>query len=435
MTALARHIVFGAIVALLLVPSSGCSSDVDAYSPDGRKRVSLNLLLISNKQLEHYQWVEESFEQLYPDVDVVFEQFPGSSLKDYEIKLRLRFASGRSPDVFGLNFTIAAEMARMDLLDPAPDFIDERIQANSRTDMIRTTPYFNGRPYGIVSDAGPTVLYYNKDFFREAGLDPERPPRTWDEFIEIADRLTIRDERGEPTRAGVSLRKTGFKPGTAEKWLTFLYSAGGRPFDAEGTKATFNTPEGKAALDLYKEILFDRKIDSVHLEDDQQGFAHGNSAMFIREVHVVRWLRENYPDLDFGVAPIPALAESVSAGGPYMFVVSKDAVHKEEAWRLVDYMLSDEVYRRYAEIGGIIPATASIGADQKYVDDPMLRVFFEQKMIALNPFPLDQRVTEVLGAYIERFCYGHMDAQTMLDRAESDINRMLAANRQVHPES
>ncbi|NNE34874.1 MAG: extracellular solute-binding protein [Rhodothermales bacterium] len=155
--------------------------------------------------------------------------------------------------------------------------------------------------------------------------------------------------------------------------------------------------------------------------------------MFIREAYVVEWLRQNYPDVDFGVSPIPALKESVSAGGPYLFVVSKDAVHRDEAWRLVSYMMSDEVYRRYADIGGVIPTTASIGSEPKYRDDPDLKVFVEQEMASLRSFPLDQRVTELLGAYIERFCYGHMDGPTMLRRAEDDINRMFAANRENKP--
>lgn len=427
-----HHTVYLVAFCVLLL---GCRNANSAFSPDGRKRVSLNLLLISTKQLEHYRWIEKSFEELHPDVDVVFEQFPGSSLKDYEIKLRLRFASGRAPDVFGLNVSVAGAMARLGLLDPAPPFIQDRVQGNSRTDMIRSAPYFDGLSCGIVSDAGPTVLFFNKDHYRTAGLDPNKPPATWDELIETADRLTLRDVNGEPTRAGLSLRKTGFKPGIAEKWLTFLYSAGGEPFDDRGTRATFNSDAGRTALEFYETVLFDRKIDSIELEGDQQGFAHGNSSMFIREVYVVQWLRDNFPNIDFGVAPIPALERSVSSGGPYMFVVSEDAVHKEEAWRLVEYMMSDEVYRRYAAIGGVIPAVASIANEPRYRDDEELAVFVAQDMIAIEPFPLDQRVTDLLGAYIERFCYGHLDVQTTLERAEADINKILAANSETQPSS
>jgi multiple sugar transport system substrate-binding protein len=356
-------------VAMLL---AGCKRPDANSASDGRAELRLFLLLISSKQVEHYKWVEESFEASNPDVDVVFEQFPGSSLKDYEIKLRLRFSSGRSPDVFGVAESVAAELARLDLLAPAPADVERLVQENSRNEMIRLAPYVDGTCYGVVSDAGPTVLYYNKAMLREAGMDPDQPPKTWDELVRMADQLTKRSEDGTVERAGISLRTSGFKPGIAEKWFTFLYSAGGVAFNDEGSSARFNSDAGRKALDLYQTILFDRRIDSVELEGDQQGFGQGRSAMFIREVHVVRWLRETYPELEFGVAPIPAEEASISAGGSYVFVVSNDSPHKDAAWRLVRYLMSDEVYSRYAEIGGIIPATRSVAAQPKYTERTLL---------------------------------------------------------------
>src|SRR5690606_19626384 len=197
------------------------------------------------------KWVEQTFEERNPDVDLVIQQFPGSSLKDFEIKLRLQFSSRRSPDVFGLERTPMSDLARLGLLDPAPLEVVRFIEENSRTEMIRQMAYLDGVAYGPVSDASPTVLYYNKDMFREAGLDPERPPETWEELIEYADRLTVRRADGSPIRAGLSIRKTGFKAGTAEKWFTFLFSAGGRAFTEGGTASAFNSEAGRKAIEFY----------------------------------------------------------------------------------------------------------------------------------------------------------------------------------------
>ena len=394
----------------------------------GRTPVRLNLLLISAKQVEHFQWVEQAFEAENPDIDLIIEQFPGSSLKDFEIKLRLRFSSRQAPEVFHVHENVAAELARLGLLAPAPPPVERFVQEESRTEMIRQAPYFGGTCYGITSDAGPTVLYYNKDLFREVGLDPEQPPRTWDELLAYAERLTLRAPDGRLTRAGLSLRKTGYKPGTAEKWFTFLYAAGGEAFNEDGTRTRFNTPAGRAALDLYHTVLFDKKLDSVDLEGDQQGFGQGRVGMFVREVHVIRWLREHYPDLDFGVAPIPAKTASVSAGSAYLYVVSKDAPDKDAAWRVVSFLMRDDVYGRYASIGGVIPTTRAVAERPEYRADPLLQVFLNQEMRAIKPFPRVGRASELLGAYLERFCYGHLSAEEMLQRAEKDIDALLESN-------
>ena len=415
------------IIAICLL--FGCRDPQPAVMEDGRIPVRVSLLLISTKQVEFYAWAEKTFEAQNPDIDIIIEQFPGSSLKDYEIKLRLRFSSGQGPDVFHSNENAAAEFAHLGLLSKAPPYIEKMVQENSLNELVREAAYFDGVPYGIVSDIAPTVLFYNRQMFRDAGLDPDRPPANWDELVDFADRLTVRNEEGTIERAGISLRKTGYKPGTAEKWLTFLYSAGGRPFNERGTEARFNSPEGRAALELYKTILFDKQIDSVYHEGDQQGFGQERVAMFLREVHVIRWLRENYPDLDFGVAPVPGKVRSYSGGGAYMFVVNNDSPNPDAAWRFVQFLLSDEGYTAYTGIGGIIPTTKSIAALPQYSENPMMQTFIHQEMAPVRPFFRMSRALEVIGAYIERFCYGRLSAEETLIRAERDVNALLAPNK------
>jgi ABC-type glycerol-3-phosphate transport system substrate-binding protein len=415
---------------LLALGAAGCRKEPPARMPDGRIPVRVNLLLISTAQVEYYAWAEREYERRNPEVDIQIEQFPGSSLKDFEIKLRLQFASRQAPDVFLAGESVMATFARLGLLAPAPPKIEQMIQQNSVNDMVRGAPYVDGVPYGIVSDAVWQALYYNKAMFREAGLDPERPPQTWAEMLNAADRLTIRDAEGRPTRSGLSLRKTGFKPGTAEKWLTFLYSAGGQPFTDDGTASAFNSPAGRRALDLYQDVLFDRRIDSIDLEGDQQGFGQGRTAMLLRESHVIRWLGESYPDLEFGVAPVPADARSVSSGGSYLLSVARDSPNVGAAWDFVAFLLSDEAYTRYVSIGGLLPTTASVAALPEYRDDPLLQAFLQQEVAVPPRFDRSDRALDLLGAYIERFCYGEIGADEMLDRAAADVDALLRVNRE-----
>jgi multiple sugar transport system substrate-binding protein len=415
---------------LVVFGLSGCTTGDGARTEDGRKRVQAYLLLISTKQVDYYEWAEKTYEKRHPDVDIVIEQFPGSSLKDYEIKLRLRYSSEQSPDLFFIQADLLSELVSLDLVEEAPPFIEKLVQEESRNAPIRRAPYFAGTCYGMTASASPTVLYYNRDMFREAGLDPDRPPQSWEELLEYAEKLTVHDENGNVTRAGLSLRKRGFKPGTAGKWFTFLFSAGGAGFTEGGRRAAFNSPAGREALRFYEKILFDKNLDSIELQGDQQGFGREKAAMFVREVHVVRWLEKNYPNLNFDVATLPRQDTSLSAGMPYVWSVSKQSAHPKEAWRFIEFLMSKEAYSRYAEIGGVVPVTKSVAEMPAFSEDPHLKTFLKQKIKSPEIFPRLGRAQSILGAYIERFAYGRMGVKKTLRRAERDVNALLRRRRQ-----
>lgn len=415
------------LTLLLCATAGGCQSD--AASEEGRTPIRVFLLLINQQQTQYYQWAEETYEARHPDVNIIFEQFPGTSLKDYEIKLRLRFRSRQAPDIFQYREMGLVEFAHRGLLAPAPDYIEEIVQENSLNELVRRAPYFDGVCYGVVHDASWTALYYNKEMFREAGLDPEQPPRTWRELLNYAERLTKYRPDGSIRRSGLSLRKTGYKPGIAEKWLTFFYSAGGTDFNEAGTEAYFDSEAGRAAMGLYQEVLFEEHIDVAGLESDMQAFGQERTAMFIREIHAVSWLREHHPDLEFDVAPIPALTTSESGGGAYPMVVSNDSEHKEAAWRFIEFLMGDEVYARYVRMGETLPCTRSVATLPEFQNDSYLPVFLKQPVHPPPKVPKATRALSILGGYIERFCYGHMSAQEALEEANRQVNALLARNK------
>ncbi|HMB92979.1 MAG TPA: extracellular solute-binding protein [Rhodothermales bacterium] len=414
------------LLVAVFASSAGCHREA-AVTADGRTPVRAYLMLLNTKQVEYFSWAEATFEAQHPDIDIIIEQFPGSSLKDYEIKIRLRYASKQSPDIWVFRENALSEFVNLGLLAPAPPYIERIVQENSLNELIRQAPYFDGTCYGIVQLAAWQALYYNKEMFREAGLDPEQPPETWEEMMDYADKLTIRRPDGTIERAGLSLRKTGYKPGISEKWLTFFYSAGGTPFNEDGTESHFNSEAGHEATALYKEAM-DRNIDAVEVEGDQQGFGQERVAMFIRELHVVDWMKVNYPDVEFGVAQIPKEDTTFSSGGAYPMVVSSESEHQEEAWRFLEFLMSDDVYARYAETMHEMPTLKSVAERPQFKNDPYLQVFINQPAYIPPKFPHDKRSLEILGAYLERFAYGHLSIEETLDRATEDINAHLQTN-------
>ncbi len=411
---------------LVLFFLAGCRTGIDR-SEDGRTPVRLFLLLISTGQVEFFDWAEAEYEARHPDVDIIVEQFPGTSLKDYEIKLRLRYASGQAPDVWSLRENEMTTFVEQGLARPAPDYIAEIVRTNSINDLIRQAPVFNDTLYGIVHHAGWTMLYYNRAHFREAGLDPDRPPRTWDEMLDYAERLTVHRPDGSVERAGISLRKSGYKPGTAEKWLSFFYSAGGIPFNDTGTDSYFNSEAGRAAFQFYRDVL-DRGYDSTDLEGDQRGFGQGTVSMFIREDHVIDWLAQHYPELDYGVGHIPVrdtANTSYSSGGAFPFVVSNQSAHPEAAWRFLAFLFEEDVYARYIELVRAQPNYLHVARRPAYWDDPYLSVYRTQPVRVPPKFSHDKYSLERIGEYVERVSYGRMSVDEALRRMDEEIDRQL----------
>ncbi|NND70053.1 MAG: hypothetical protein HKN43_00580, partial [Rhodothermales bacterium] len=107
-------------------------------------------------------------------------------------------------------------------------------------------------------------------------------------------------------------------------------------------------------------------------------------------------------------------------------VVPVDTKVENEAWDLIDYMMSDSVYSRYASIGGVIPTVKSVADEEVYRNDEFLKTFVSQEMETVQPFPRFYQVMDILGAYIERFCYGRLSVEETLERAEKEINALLA---------
>ena len=111
---------------------------------------------------------------------------------------------------------------------------------------------WKGQVYGIpFLEGSKPALYYNTKMFKEAGLDPNKPPTTFDELLTYAQKLTKKDAAGNPTRAGITLRLVGQGSGVAEKFWYVLYAMGGDPViqgKSGKWRNNYDNDAGRAAL-------------------------------------------------------------------------------------------------------------------------------------------------------------------------------------------
>ncbi len=146
---------------------------------------------------------------------------------------------------------------------------------------------WKGQVYGVpFLEGSKPALFYNTAMFKEAGLDPNKPPATFDELMTYAQKLAKQDASGNPTRAGITLRLVGQGAGVAEKFWYVLYAMGGDPLIQ--TKSgkwhnNYDNDAGRAAHEILhrrRPQVQGRRRQAVR---DTNAFVSEQAAMHMRE--------------------------------------------------------------------------------------------------------------------------------------------------------
>ena len=163
-----------------------------------------------------------------------FEQKTGIKVEavalDYDTMIQKLFAAAAGKNIGDILFVDDSWMPgflKEDMLEPVAD-AKAKAWLDAVSPEIRTLSDFGGgRMWGYVQYGIDVYgLTWNKDQFREAGLDPEKPPKTWDEFREYAKKLVKRDAQGNITRVGYAIRHVGHPHGVVHKHFWAIYGAG-----------------------------------------------------------------------------------------------------------------------------------------------------------------------------------------------------------------
>ena len=174
------------------------------------------------KSVAAFQQIIDDFEKLHPDITVKQEALAWG---DLEAKLTAALAAGAPPDASHGQAVTCASFYAKGLLRDQED-IAASIGRDNIWEAVRRQCFHGGKYYGIPHSAATSLLIYRKDIFKAKGL---KPPKTWDEFIKVAEAMMERDKDGRVTRYGLSLPGVGLFINIAVGELTA--ANGGRLFD------------------------------------------------------------------------------------------------------------------------------------------------------------------------------------------------------------
>ena len=300
------------------------------------------------------------FEVRNPDIDVSLLSMGAGAMNPQ--KLMTSIVGGVPPDVISQDRFTIGDWASRDTFLPLDEFLREEA---GKPDAIKADNYYpaawneavyQNRVYAIPTGIDDRMLFYNRATFRDAGLDPDKPPRTWAELKDYSKKLTKLNKDG-------TYERIGFIPNYGNSWLyLYAWQNGGEFMSENGQTCTLAAAPNVQALqymtDVYDALGGYNKVSifqSGFGGAEQDPFYTGKIGMVISGSWVVGNIARYAPGLDFAVAPAPVpearlqgqgrfkgVTPFITWTGGFSFAIPKGARHREAAWRFIKWMSSEE---------------------------------------------------------------------------------------------
>lgn len=242
--------------------------------------------------------------------------------------------------------------------------------------------------YGIPWIAHSMALIYNKGMFKAAGLDPNKPPKTWEELYDYAKKLTTPDGK----QYGWGL--VG-KQGHDQAWMiyTFMWQNGGKLISEDGTKVLINSPENLEALKFYlklKEVAPPEASSSGGGEIGTQ-FLSKRIAMYLMGPWAVADALSKAPDIEVGTAILPYKKNPATTIGSGILVIPATEKNPDVAWKLIDYLTDAdpqmEILVPATKFVFRMPVRKSLLSHKWFEENPLYKPFVQSLEFGNVPFP------------------------------------------------
>jgi multiple sugar transport system substrate-binding protein len=435
---------FTLVGALAVSTLVACSSDKKEPSANSTAPVTLNVVgLLPGAKPEAQQALADEvkdFQTRYPNITV--------KTHDYEWKattFAADLAGGTLPTVFEIPFTDAKTLIANGQISDMQSYLGTLAYGNNfNKNLLQYGQGDNGHVYAIPAKSIYAVgLHYNRDLFTKAGLDPDKPPTTWDEVR--TDAKAIADKTGQAGFAQMTVENTGGWQLTVD-----TYARGGRVESADGKTATLANDQTKAALQFLKDLRWTDNSMGANFNYNwsgiNQAFAAGKIGMYTsgQDVYTSLVQTNNIDPKTYGLTMIPLSgSDSGVLGGGTMAAVSAKASDKEKAAAIkwIDY----HYLRKYTDQDAAAKSAQIQVASKQPVGTPELPIFsqeqynqYENWIKSYVNVPLDHMTTFTSNIFSAKLInepvkatqdvYAALDpvVQAVLTDKNADIDKLLA---------
>lgn len=423
------------IIATVFIIS--CSGDSENLS--GKKEIIFWHSFVSSTVPALNSLIAD-FEELHPNIKIKAQYVPtGDALVQ---KLITSIQSKTAPDISWLHAHFIEDLVEADAIYNMDHFIKgpnglAQEDLNDIYPALLQYASWKGTLYTLPMEATNLALLYNKDMFRAAGLDPNKPPKNWNELKEYAEKLTF-DKDGDGKFEQVGLFLPIFPAaGPLSSWMVwqfhpFLWQAGGYKIDLEQTHVMYNEEPAIQALELWKELYQKLRLD-VFTSDYDVAFASKNLAMAMDGPWNLPRYNEILKDIDWGFAPLPAgpKKRATIVGGEYL-AIFKQSKSPNEAWTFVKWITNPEVQAKWAMTSGYLPIRRAVLDVPEFKEfltkNPNFKVFVDEMEYGQAERPIDYGGMEIMrhiADAIERATVGKQDVRKSLNEGAALSNKVL----------
>jgi sn-glycerol 3-phosphate transport system substrate-binding protein len=377
------------------------------------------------------------FEKEHPGISI--KPIYAGTYQETMVKALTAHKSGNPPVICVLLSTDMFSLIDEEAIVPFEEFAKsdgEKTWIGSFFPAFMENSRTGGKTWGIPFQRSTIVLYWNKDAFKEAGLDPEKPPASWQEETAFAQKLTKRDGAGNATQWGMQIPSSGFpywlfQALTTQNDVILMNQAGDR--------TSFDKPEVVDALQRWVDLGRAVKVMApgvIEWGTTPKDFFERKTAMMWTTTGNLTSVRNN-AKFPFGVAMLPAGRRRGTPTGGGNFYIFKKAgrAQQEAALQFAAWMTSPERAAQWGIDTGYVAVRADAWATpsmQKYIESfPAAAVARDQLQYAVAELSThdNQRVTKALNDGLQAALTGSKKPDQAMKDAQAEAERLLKPYR------
>jgi ABC-type glycerol-3-phosphate transport system substrate-binding protein len=375
----------------------------------------------------------QDFEREHPDIKVVLEPVP---FPQHVMKFVAQTKANQAPDLFRCIDGGAASIMGMGAAHPIDPLIQKYGGGRDLKEQLEPSlmplATYKGVMYGMPAWASPLMQVYDTELFRKAGLNPDRPPRTFPEFLDAVQKLTQKDASGKTVQWGYLFR--GEKTVTSTlRLVSWWLRNGARILSEDNTRAVLNSPAGKETFRFLVELH--TKYHVIPPGIPEVGGNETNTLFGTQKVAIAQLADLNVGILETqhpgtkartALAPMPGKVQTttVMAG---VFFISANTKHPKEAWELFKYQSRKESQLKVFTAGGWVPTRKDAFAAPEvtqYKYGPLQAEALKTATL-LPPIPEWPQISDILMETFHTALAEKGNPDALLDKAADRINQVL----------
>ena len=366
-----------------------------------------------------FEAMAEEFEAANPDIDIVIEDVAWGALQQ---RLTTDIAGGTAPDISIIGTRWLVDFVDNDIVEPLSGYMDDEFRSRF-IDTFMGPSTIDGEIYGLPVAASARAMYYNKGLLEQAGV--AAPPADWDELKAAAEKISALGD----DIYGFGLQGGGDTETDAYYYYS-LWTHGG-DIITDG-KSGLGSEAAIAAANTYKDLidsgLTQPGVTNYNRQDIEGMLKQGKVGMILSGPWLRGQMKEEAPDVDYGIAAIPRGSDQATYGVTDSIVMFASSDVKEEAWKfLSEAAFSDKWRNEFTIKEGFLPVFRSVAQDPTFADDPELKAFTDMLPFArFAPVIANwQEIADTTKAALQQVYLGEAPAAEALPAAAEKIDGIL----------